>query len=104
MKKLLLFLLFSISLVINIACSPEKPTTEEASQTDTYPKVNYEKPNILWLVTEDMSPYLAAYGDSTIYEYTPNLNRLVSEGITFTRSFSPSGVCAPSRFAIATWM
>jgi len=70
----------------------------------TYPKVTYNRPNILWLVAEDMSPYLAAYGDSTIYKYTPNLNRLVDEGVTYTRSFSPSGVCAPSRFAIATGM
>jgi len=104
MKKLLPFLLPNITILFFFACTAEQPISEETSQTDTYPKVKYEKPNILWLVTEDMSPYLAAYGDSTIYEYTPNLNRLVSEGITFTRSFSPSGVCAPSRFAIATGM
>jgi len=94
-----LFLLLAI-----YACTPKEEDTPRETTSDTYPEVNYERPNILWLVTEDMSPYLAAYGDSTVYEYTPNLNRLVREGITFTRSFSPSGVCAPSRFAIATGM
>ena len=87
-------------------CSPQQATKEEKPvESFTYPNVNYEKPpNILWLVTEDMSPYLAAYGDSTIYEYTPTLNRLTREGVTFTNTYSTSGVCAPSRFAIATGM
>ena len=61
-----------------------------------------DRPNILWLVTEDMSQYLPAFGDSTIQ--TPNLSRLAAEGIVYTHLFSPSGVCAPSRAAIATGM
>ena len=61
-----------------------------------------ERLNILWLVTEDISPYLAAYGDSTAF--TPNLNRLAKEGIVFTRCFDVSGVCAPSRSSLITGM
>ena len=34
----------------------------------------------------------------------PNIDRLVKEGILYTNVFSPSGVCAPSRAAIATGM
>lgn len=60
------------------------------------------RPNILWLVTEDMGPYLPAFGDSTIQ--TPNLSRLASEGVIYPNLFSTSGVCAPSRAAIATGM
>lgn len=59
-----------------------------------------ERPNILWLVTEDMSHYLPEFGDSTIE--TPNLSRLAGEGVIYPHLFSPSGVCAPSRAAIAT--
>ena len=33
-----------------------------------------DRPNILWLVTEDMGPYIPPFGDSTIQ--TPNLSRL----------------------------
>ncbi|XOV94621.1 MAG: sulfatase [Bacteroidota bacterium] len=58
--------------------------------------------NILWLVTEDMGHYIPAFGDSTIE--TPNLSRLAAEGIRYPNFFSPSGVCAPSRAAIATGM
>jgi len=61
-----------------------------------------EQPNILWLVTEDISPYLACYGDSTAK--TPNLDRLAREGVRFTNVFSVSGVCAPSRSCLITGM
>ena len=61
-----------------------------------------DKPNILWLVVEDMSPIIEPYGDKTIK--TPTITQLANEGITFTNAYSPSGVCAPSRAAIATGM
>ncbi|MFY0685780.1 MAG: sulfatase [Cyclobacteriaceae bacterium] len=59
-------------------------------------------PNILWLVAEDLSPILPPFGDSTIV--TPNISRLAAEGVRYTHLFSTSGVCAPSRAAIATGM
>ena len=59
-------------------------------------------PNILWITVEDLSPRLAPYGDSLAA--TPTLNRLASEGMTFNRVFSISGVCAPSRSALITGM
>ncbi|SIS43354.1 Arylsulfatase A [Zobellia uliginosa] len=60
------------------------------------------RPNILWLVTEDMGSYIPSFGDSTIT--TPNLSRLAKEGVVYPNLFSPSGVCAPSRAAITTGM
>ncbi len=61
-----------------------------------------KRPNILWLVTEDMGAYIPSFGDSTIQ--TPNLSRLAAEGMIYPNLFSTSGVCAPSRAAIATGM
>lgn len=61
-----------------------------------------KRPNILWLVTEDMGPYIPSFGDSTIV--TPNLSRLAEEGVVYPNLYSTSGVCAPSRAAIATGM
>ena len=40
-----------------------------------------ERPNILWLVTEDMGSYIPSFGDSTIV--TPNLSRLAAEGVVY---------------------
>ncbi|MGB1115448.1 MAG: sulfatase family protein [Pseudohongiellaceae bacterium] len=61
-----------------------------------------DRPNILWLVAEDLSPIIPAFGDDTVA--TPNLDRLAAEGVRYTRVFSTSGVCAPSRAALATGM
>lgn len=61
-----------------------------------------DRPNILWLTTEDMSPNLGSYGDA--YADTPHLDRLAAEGIRFTRFFAESPMCAPSRATIITGM
>ncbi len=61
-----------------------------------------ERPNILWITCEDMSPDLGCYGDA--YSRSPNIDRLAAQGARFTRSFSVCGVCAPSRSAIITGM
>lgn len=59
-----------------------------------------DRPNILWITCEDMSPHLGCYGDSLAR--TSNLDQLAQEGILFTNVYSVSGVCAPSRAAIIT--
>ena len=43
-----------------------------------------ERPNILWLVAEDLSPLIPAFGDSTVK--TPNLDRLAREGVRYTNA------------------
>lgn len=61
-----------------------------------------QRPNILWLVAEDLGPYIPSFGDSTVI--TPNISRLAAEGVRYTHVFSPSGVCSPSRAALSTGM
>ena len=61
-----------------------------------------EKFNVLWLVAEDLGPYIPPFGDSTIK--TPHLSRLAAEGVRYNNVFSVSGVCSPSRAALATGM
>ena len=60
------------------------------------------QPNIVWIVAEDISPIIAPYGDTTAP--TPALSELAREGVRYTNAFSTSGVCAPSRAALATGM
>jgi len=43
-----------------------------------------EKPNIVWIVAEDISPNLGCYGDPDAI--TPNLDKLAKEGARFTRA------------------
>lgn len=60
------------------------------------------KPNIVWIVCEDISPFLGAYGYKTVK--TPNIDQLAKEGIRYNLAFTTAGVCAPSRSAIITGM
>jgi N-sulfoglucosamine sulfohydrolase len=71
-------------------------------QTNKKEKQTQKPLNILWLVTEDMGAYIPPFGDNTVA--TPNLTRLANEGVVFPNLYSTSGVCAPSRAAIATGM
>ncbi|MGV3504767.1 MAG: sulfatase [Adhaeribacter sp.] len=54
-----------------------------------------DKPNILWLVCEDMSPYLSCYGNKLVK--TPHLDKLAAQGIRFTQARSNGAQCSPSR-------
>jgi N-sulfoglucosamine sulfohydrolase len=59
-----------------------------------------ERPNVVWIVGEDLGPELRCYGDP--YARTPNIDRLASEGARFTRAFTHAPVCAPSRSGLIT--
>jgi uncharacterized sulfatase len=61
-----------------------------------------ERPNVLWITSEDNGPHLGCYGDS--YATTPNLDRLASKGMIYLRAWSNGPVCAASRTAIISGM
>lgn len=60
------------------------------------------RPNIVWLVGEDMGPELGCYGDPQAI--TPNMDRLAREGARFLNCFTHAPVCAPSRSGLITGM
>ena len=58
-----------------------------------------EHPNIIFLLSDDQRPdTIAALGNPVIQ--TPNLDRLVREGSTFTRATCANPLCVPSRAEI----
>lgn len=61
-----------------------------------------ELPNILWIVAEDLSPYLGCYGDANAI--TPNLDKLATEGTRYLNAFANTAVCAPARSTLITGM
>ena len=61
-------------------------------------------PNILLIVVDDLGwRDLACYGGGDVFE-TPNIDRLASEGVKFTRAFVTAPVCSPCRSALITGM
>ncbi len=60
-----------------------------------------EKPNILWIVSEDNSAYfMGCYGNK--FATTPNIDKLATDGFLYSRAYCPHAVCAPSRNCILT--
>lgn len=57
-----------------------------------------ERPNVLWITSEDNGPHLGCYGDA--YATTPNLDGLAAKGLRYTRVWSNAPVCAPARTTV----
>ena len=60
------------------------------------------RPNILWIVADDLGTDLSCYGDSLVH--TPHLDRLAQQGTLYTNLYTVTAVCSPSRSALITGM
>src|SRR5678815_1881331 len=59
------------------------------------------RPNILFIMTDQQRfDTIAALDNAQIY--TPNLDRLVRRGVTFSRAYSTCPVCVAARYTIRT--
>lgn len=59
-----------------------------------------ERPNILWITCEDLTPLIGCYGDE--FATTPNIDRLAREGVRYTNAFAMASVCSPARSCLIT--
>ena len=77
--------IFSLLLLFVLtSCSSDHLKTEES-----------RRPNIVWIVAEDISPALGCYGDRNAI--TPNIDKLANEGIRYDRAYATAPICAPAR-------
>ena len=65
------------------------------SQTD-------KRPNILWIIPDDMSANFSCYGEKTIT--TPHVDQLAAKGTKFMKAFVTAPVCSTCRSAFITGM
>ena len=83
-----------IAIFIATSCGEQKEKKEEQ------PSKN-EQPNIVIIYLDDLG-----YGDVGAYGATelktPNMDRLVNEGVKFTSGYASSATCTPSRYALLT--
>ncbi|WP_282135277.1 sulfatase family protein [Seonamhaeicola maritimus] len=84
MKKSLVIIILALSL----NCCKEK----------TAVKQEIEKPNIIWLMAEDISLDLECYGMPAVK--TPMLNKMARKGVKFNNCFVTNSICSPSRSAM----
>jgi arylsulfatase A-like enzyme len=61
-----------------------------------------ERPNILWITSEDNGAQLGCYGDD--YADTPNIDALAAKSLRYRRCWSNAPVCAPARTTLISGM
>ncbi len=60
------------------------------------------QPNVIVILADDLGwSDTTLYGNTTFYQ-TPNLERLAKRGMTFSRAYSASPLCSPTRSALLT--
>ncbi len=84
-------ILISIAFTHNLVAD-ETELTKEISEPN--------RPNILWISAEDISPHFGCYGDD--FAITPNIDALAQAGARYQNCFTTAGVCAPCRSGIIT--
>jgi arylsulfatase A-like enzyme len=65
-------------------------------------ELNRERPNIVWIVTEDTSRHFGFNGEKAVT--TPHVDKLAAEGAVFTNAYVTCPVCSPSRSSLITGM
>ncbi|UZR96269.1 sulfatase-like hydrolase/transferase [Chondrinema litorale] len=86
---------YKLLLITKIYLLSILPLVTHAQESDLHP-------NILWIVCEDIGPYIGAYSYKGVK--TPNIDQLAREGELYTRAYTTAGVCAPSRSCLVTGM
>ena len=68
----------------------------------TTASVQAAKPNILWIIGEDLGPELGCYAAPEVK--TPTLDHYAAHGVRYTRAFTVMPVCSTSRSSFMTGM
>ena len=61
-----------------------------------------DRPNILWIFSEDLSPYMGCYDDPINKGHTPVIDQFAANGVIFKRAYVPAPVCSACRSAMIT--
>ena len=84
----------SIACVFALLFAADSPAAETSNQT--------KRPNIVWIIPDDMSANFSCYGETAIE--TPNVDQLASRGVKFENAFVTAPVCSTCRSAFITGM
>ena len=63
------------------------------------PAVAADRPNVLFIVADDLRADLGCYGSPAV---TPNIDRLAARGVLFTHAYCQQALCNPSRSSFLT--
>ncbi|XMO85837.1 sulfatase [Algibacter sp. AS12] len=100
MLKIIKYLNIGILLVMTSCLNSSSDKNSKAINDNK--ALSEKKPNILWIIADDLGVDLGCYGNDLIY--TPNLDKLASQGARYTNMFTVSAVCSVSRSSMITGM
>ena len=63
-------------------------------------EINKKKLNVLFIIADDLNCDIGAYGNNEVY--TPNIDKLASEGVLFGNAHVQYPLCGPSRASLMT--
>lgn len=72
-----------------------------AADAPPAPHPRGERPNIVFIVADDMGWNQVGYHGSTFYE-TPHIDRIARDGMQFRHAYSAAPICSPTRAALMT--
>ena len=84
-----------ILVLLLISCQPAEDRQKTSEPEDA-------RPNILWIVADDLGTDIGCYGNETIH--TPHLDQLAKEGTLYENLHTTTAVCSPSRSGLITGM
>ncbi|MBI0294110.1 sulfatase [Streptomyces sp. PRKS01-29] len=92
--RVLAALCAALAVALLASCSRVVNTAAEGASSDTDASRSGTKPNIVYVLTDDLAWNLV--------EYMPHVQRMRKEGTTFTGFFATDSLCCPSRTSLLT--
>lgn len=99
-RELIQAFLASGALAQDAAAQKQQPTAHSWPQAP-HETNNSRMPNVLWIIA-DQQRFDTIQGLNNDHIHTPNLQRLMTESVTFTHAFCQNPVCSPSRASFLT--
>jgi iduronate 2-sulfatase len=62
-----------------------------ANFATAFGKISNKRMNVLFIIVDDLRPQLGCYGQKQMI--TPNIDRIASEGVVFSKSYCQVPVC-----------
>jgi arylsulfatase A-like enzyme len=89
-----------IQLAVRWLCCAPLAFASTLSAEDKTPAADERRPNVLFLVVDDLRPELGCYGAAHVR--SPHLDKLASESLLLTRAYCQVPVCGASRASLMT--